>query len=183
MLHDFLDKEIVYIGLGSNLGDRIANIREAIGLLRQMRRVELVAISSLYETEPVDIASKDWFVNCALKIETELACFELFFVLKEIELTMGRMKNPEDGSRKIDLDILVWENRILGSDSLTIPHRELQKRKFALVPLDELNPGLVVPKLHKTPKELLEGLDTPHKKYQIRKMEEKIDLKGNTCNA
>lgn len=183
MLQNFLDKEIVYIGLGSNVGDRIANIREAVGLLRQMRRVEIIAVSSLYETEPVDIPSKDWFVNCALRIETDLACFELFFVLKEIELTMGRKKNLEDGSRRIDIDILVWENRVLGSDSLTIPHRELAKRRFALVPLDELNPGLVIPKLLKTPAELLKALDPAHAKYQVRKMEEKIDLKGNACNA
>jgi 2-amino-4-hydroxy-6-hydroxymethyldihydropteridine diphosphokinase len=183
MLHDFLDKEIVYIGIGSNVGDRVANIKEAVGLVRLMRRLDIIAISSLYETEPVDIDSRDWFVNCVLKIETDLACFELFFVLKEIEMTMGRRKSPEDGSRNIDLDILVWQNRVLGSDSLTIPHRELARRKFALVPLDELQPGLVVPKLNKTPRELLNGLEPAYEKYEVKKMEERIDLKGNACNA
>ncbi|HRZ86299.1 MAG TPA: 2-amino-4-hydroxy-6-hydroxymethyldihydropteridine diphosphokinase [bacterium] len=183
MLNDFLDKEVVYVGIGSNTGDRIASIKESIGLLKRMSRIEIVDISSLYETEPVDVATTDWFINCVLKIETDLACFELFFILKEIEQTMGRVKDRVNGSRTIDLDLLVWENRVLGSDTLTIPHHELHNRRFALEPLKEINPGLKIPRLNKTPGELIEALQGKYRTYAVKKVVDRDELKNLTAHA
>jgi len=176
MLTDFLDKEIVYIGLGSNMGDRVSLIRKAEELIRKIPRINVLEVSSLYETEPVDMKSDDWFINCIVAIETDLACFELLFILQEIETTMGRKKSAEKVSRPIDIDILVWENRVLGSESLCIPHSELHKRKFILIPLDEINANMKIPKHNMTPQELLDNLEGEDARYEIRIMEDKIDI-------
>ncbi|MFC2149465.1 2-amino-4-hydroxy-6-hydroxymethyldihydropteridine diphosphokinase [Candidatus Auribacterota bacterium] len=170
MLKDFLSKEIVYLGLGSNVGDKIESISRAIDLLAKMPRVDILKVSSLYETEPVELKTDDLFINCVVMIETDFACFEMLFILKEMEATLGRVKGRECGAREIDIDILVWENRVLGSDALTIPHKEIANRKFVLIPLNELNSTLEVPRYNKRPAELLEQMSVENKRYEVKQV-------------
>jgi len=135
-----------YIGLGSNLGDREANLRRAIELLGE-HGVEVEAISSLYETEPVgEILDQPDFLNLAARVRTALAPTELLAVCKAIEVELGRMfGGPRHGPRPIDLDLLVLGDLSVDSPELTLPHAEVTRRRFVLAPLLELDPELALP--------------------------------------
>lgn len=137
-----------YIGLGSNLGDRRANVEEAIGRIAALPGTRVVRSSSLYESEPLGDA-KTWFVNAAIEIDTELAADALLKRLLAIEETMGRkrVKGKRWGSRIIDLDILLFDQEVVDRRSLKIPHPELHKRRFVLLPLAELAPHVIHPQL------------------------------------
>lgn len=137
-----------YIGLGSNLGDRRANVEEAIGRIAALPGTRVVRSSSLYESEPLGDA-KTWFVNAAIEIDTELAADALLKRLLAIEETMGRkrVKGKKWGSRIIDLDILLFDQEVIDRKSLKVPHPELHKRRFVLLPLAELVPHVVHPQL------------------------------------
>jgi 2-amino-4-hydroxy-6-hydroxymethyldihydropteridine diphosphokinase len=149
----------VYIGLGSNLGDRKANIREAEERLAALPATRIVKASSLYESEPLGNA-KTWFVNSVLEIETEFEPDELLKRTKAIETAMGRkrVKGKRWGSRIIDLDILLFDSQTIGKRTLKIPHPEMHKRRFVLLPLSELAPHVTHPQLGTTISELLGGL-------------------------
>src|SRR5438477_10816377 len=149
----------VYIGLGSNLGDRKANIREAEEKLAALPETRIVKASSLYESEPLGNA-KTWFVNSVLEIETEFEPEELLKRTKAIETAMGRkrVKGKRWGSRIIDLDILFCDHEIVEKRSLKIPHPELHKRRFVLLPLAELAPHVVHPQLGQSVSALLATL-------------------------
>lgn len=144
-----------FIGLGSNLGDRVANIRKAIELLECSEGVRVMRRASLYETEPVGIEDQPWFINTVVEIETQLGHYELFKLCKRIEAQVGRHHEERWGPREIDVDILFFGDVILNSDDLKLPHPELHKRGFVLVPLCELEGSLVHPILKKPVKELL----------------------------
>jgi len=133
----------VYIGIGSNLGDRKANQREAIERIGKLPNTRVVRASSLYESEPHGDA-KTWFVNSVVEAQTELSPDEILKHLKAIEATMGRkrVKGKRWGSRIIDLDILLYDQEFVQKRNLRIPHRELHKRRFVLLPLCELAPHL-----------------------------------------
>ncbi|NIM03968.1 2-amino-4-hydroxy-6-hydroxymethyldihydropteridine diphosphokinase [bacterium] len=150
-------KQEIYIGLGSNLGDRLANIRKAIELMRR-EGIEIIDESSVYETEPVGYKEQGWFLNSVVKGRTELSPQGLWKRLEKIEKLMGREREIKWGPRIIDLDILFYENKILNDKQLRIPHSELHKRKFVLVPLEEIAPQLVHPVLKKTISQLLTDL-------------------------
>ena len=135
----------VYIGLGSNLGDKEENIKKAITLLKQKCRI--LKISSLYETEPMYYKDQDWFLNCAIKIETDLTPLELFSFLQSIEKKLGRVRTIKYGPRIIDLDILFYGNKIINDDKLIVPHPKLHERLFVLEPLNEICPNFVHPVL------------------------------------
>jgi len=138
----------VHIGIGSNLGDRRANTMEAIEQVSQLPGTRVMRASSLYESEPLGDA-KTWFVNSVIEIDTDLAADALLKKLQAIEEAMGRkrVKGKRWGSRVIDLDILLFDQDVIDKRNLKIPHPELHKRRFVLLPLAELAPHVVHPQL------------------------------------
>jgi 2-amino-4-hydroxy-6-hydroxymethyldihydropteridine diphosphokinase len=159
----------IYIGLGSNLGDRKANIREAEEKLAALPETRIVKASSLYESEPHGNA-KTWFVNSVLEIETEFEADELLKRTRAIEAAMGRkrVKGKRWGSRIIDLDLLLFDSQTINKRNLKIPHPEMHKRRFVLLPLSELAPHVTHPQLGSTISELLGGVKDPKKVALLR---------------
>jgi 2-amino-4-hydroxy-6-hydroxymethyldihydropteridine diphosphokinase len=145
-----------YIGIGSNLGDRKANTLEAIDRVGKFPATRVVRASSLYESEPLGDA-KTWFVNSVIELETEFPPDELLKRLKAIEKAMGRkrVKGKRWGSRVIDLDILLCDQEIVEKRNLKIPHPEMHKRRFVLLPLAELAPHVLHPHLGQSVSALL----------------------------
>jgi len=138
-----------FIGIGSNLGDRRANCREARHRIEQLPNTRAIKESSLYESEPHGDA-KTWFANSVIEIETELNAADLLKRLKAIETAMGRkrVRGKRWGSRIIDLDILLFDMEKIDKRNLKVPHPELPNRRFVLVPLSELAPQLIHPALN-----------------------------------
>ena len=137
-----------YIGIGSTLGDRKANALEAVDRVSKLRTTRVVRASSLYESEPLGDA-KTWFVNSVIEIETDFPPDELLKRLKAIEKAMGRkrVKGKRWGSRIIDLDILLCDQEVVEKRTLKVPHPEMHKLRFVLMPLAELAPHVVHPQL------------------------------------
>ncbi len=135
----------VYLGIGSNLGDRLTNIKAAIEHLEVLEGLHLKKLSSLYETEPVDGPPQGRFLNGVVEVETTLFPFELLAKLKEIELKLGRERTVPDGPRTIDLDILLYQDLVMDEGDLKIPHPRMSQRGFVLEPLAEIAPDLVHP--------------------------------------
>ena len=154
----------VYIGLGSNLGDRKANIREAEDRLKELPDTRIVKASSLYESEPHGNA-KTWFVNSVVELETDFEPEELLKRTHAIETAMGRkrVKGKRWGSRIIDIDLLLIDNQTVNKRNLKIPHPEMHKRRFVLMPLAELAPSMTHPHLGVSMSEILGGLKDPKK--------------------
>jgi 2-amino-4-hydroxy-6-hydroxymethyldihydropteridine diphosphokinase len=150
--------ELVYLSLGSNLGNRAACLQEAIRRLESVGRVQ--AISSLYETEPVEFTDQPWFLNCAVALETSYAPAQLMQQVLEIERAMGRERAQPKGPRTIDIDILLFGNAVVNTSMLTIPHPAMPERRFVLEPLAEIAPGARHPLVGKSVQELLEELPT-----------------------
>lgn len=130
----------VYLGLGSNLGDRAANIWEAARRIAGVPGCSVVCQSALYETEPIGPVSQGWFLNAAILIETEAEPLVLLTAMKEIERSIGRKPSLPWGPRIIDLDLLLFEDVGMESEQLTLPHPELWNRKFVLIPLLDIVP-------------------------------------------
>jgi len=135
-----------YVGLGSNLGDREATLRQAVAALGEVPGVRIVAVSAFRETDPVGFLDQPRFLNGAAAIETELSPQELLAALLEVERGLGRIRGGERyGPRTVDLDLLVYGDVTLAEPGLEIPHPRLHERRFALEPLAELAPGLEIP--------------------------------------
>jgi 2-amino-4-hydroxy-6-hydroxymethyldihydropteridine diphosphokinase len=149
----------VYVGLGSNLGDRKANIREAEARLAELPDTRIVKASSLYESEPHGNA-KTWFINTVVELETEFEPEELLKKTIAIEQAMGRKRvaGKKWGSRIIDIDLLLMDNQTVNKRNLKIPHPEMHKRRFVMMPLAELAPHLTHPHLGVSMSEILGGL-------------------------
>lgn len=133
----------VYLGLGSNLGDRKANIEKALQLLGERLCVEQV--SSLYETEPMGYVAQPRFLNAVCRAETDIGPLQILSLIKGIEASLGRAPGFPNAPRPIDVDIIVYGDLVMETPQLTIPHPRLEERAFVLIPLFELDAGLVHP--------------------------------------
>jgi 2-amino-4-hydroxy-6-hydroxymethyldihydropteridine diphosphokinase len=148
--------KIVFLGIGTNLGNREKNLEQAVARIEQSIGRVLIS-SSVFQTEPWGFQSEEDFLNMVVKIETELGPYVLLGKILAIESLMGRVRGPEHfSSRVIDIDILLYDNIIIDEENLRIPHPLLQERRFVLAPLCEIAAELIHPVLKKTFKELLE---------------------------
>jgi 2-amino-4-hydroxy-6-hydroxymethyldihydropteridine diphosphokinase len=144
----------VFLSLGSNIGDRAANLNAAIAVLVGAG-FHVGKVSSFYETEPVDYLQQEWFLNCVVEGETELAAGTLLSRLREIEMRMGSKKVIAKGPRILDIDILLYGEETIATPELQVPHPRMRERRFVLVPLAEIAPEVSHPSWHATAKELL----------------------------
>ena len=143
-----------YIALGSNLGDKEANLRRALKLLIE-RGVEIVKTSTFISTEPYGVTDQPQFLNGVCEVRTSLEPLELLHTLLDIEQEMGRVRLRHWGERNIDLDLLLYEDVVMDTPQLKLPHPDMQNRDFVLLPLAEIAPELVHPTLQKTISELV----------------------------
>jgi 2-amino-4-hydroxy-6-hydroxymethyldihydropteridine diphosphokinase len=144
----------VYLSLGSNLGDREGYLRQAIALIGAAG-VRILRVSSLYETQPLEVRDQPWFLNLVVEAETELFPRQLLGRLQKIELDLGRRRGRVKGPRSIDIDILLYGRSAIESADLMVPHLRMTERRFVLEPLAELAPELRHPVNHLTIRELL----------------------------
>ncbi len=157
--------KIVYLSVGSNLGDRAANLTAAVECLNTIGTVK--AMSSFYETEPVDFAAQPWFLNCVVALETHLMPRQLLSRLQSIEQEMGRRRTHLKGPRLIDLDILLFGRAIVDLPNLIIPHPALHQRRFVLEPLVEIAPDERHPVFKKTMRQLRDDLPPGQKAKRL----------------
>lgn len=154
----------VYLGLGSNIGDREANLSRALNFLFQQIAIERV--SSIYETEPVGFVEQPWFLNLVCVGETKMDPFELLAFVKEIEAELGRVSSFSNAPRPIDIDLLLYDDQKIDTDDLIIPHPRMAQRRFVLVPMVEIAASIIHPGNGKTMKDLLSDLSDS---IQVRK--------------
>ena len=155
----------VFIGAGSNIGDKVLNCKKGIAALTRSKKTVLKDWSRFYKTEPVDYKDQDWFVNLVVKIETRLDPFQLLDELKSIERGTGRVYGPiRFGPRILDLDILLYDNWVKNSSRLVIPHPRMHKRRFVLKPICDIDPEIIHPVLKKDMQYLLDILDENQQK-------------------
>jgi 2-amino-4-hydroxy-6-hydroxymethyldihydropteridine diphosphokinase len=162
-------KSKAYIGLGSNLGNRLGNIRFALAAMGQMPGSSVLRMSAVYETEPVGTAGQPKFLNAAVELETSLEPSLLLNSLQRIEHHMGRVRQVKWEPRVIDLDILYYGSLVIDTPELKVPHPEAKDRGFVLVPLCDLDPELVDPVIRQPVKALLKKI--PRTKGDIKKLE------------
>lgn len=164
-------REVVFIGFGSNVGDRKDFCDRTLALLSLLPSSEVTGVSSLYETEPVEDGAhpgREWFLNGVVRLETDLAPRRLLDICREVEKALGRDLDHRDGPRTLDLDILFYGSRIIDEPDLVVPHPRLHLRRFVLTPLVEIEPEWKHPVLLKTVKDLLDHLADP---AQVRRVE------------
>ena len=147
----------VFLGLGSNLGDRAAMLRQAVRAL-ESPGVHVLRVSPIYETEPVGVSGQHWFLNQVAEAETSLFPLQLLHRVMKIERQLGRRRLGPKGPRTIDIDILLFGNAVLETPALTIPHARFRDRRFVLGPLADLAPDMRDPVTRKTMQELLDDL-------------------------
>jgi 2-amino-4-hydroxy-6-hydroxymethyldihydropteridine diphosphokinase len=152
-----MTEKMVYLSLGSNMGDREGNLRDAIAELPHAGAA-VTKLSSFYETEPVDLREQPWFLNCALQATTEVPPLDLLRALRTIESRMGSKKLVPKGPRLIDLDILLYGDETIDTPELQVPHPRMLSRKFVLIPLAEIAPNLKHPSWKETASRLLADL-------------------------
>jgi 2-amino-4-hydroxy-6-hydroxymethyldihydropteridine diphosphokinase len=149
-------RKLVYLSLGSNVGDREANLRSAIERLGELGRV--LAVSSFYETEPMEVTAQPWFLNCALAMETEKMPRQFMARVLALEQSMGRRRIQPKGPRSIDVDILLFGTAVIDLPQLTVPHPAMHERRFVLEPLAEIAPDVRHPIFRRTMRELRDAL-------------------------
>jgi len=155
-----MEGHIAYISVGSNIGDKLQNCQKGILALKQPLVSKLRAQSPFYLSEPVDYKAQDWFINAVIKIETTLKPFPLLEKLKAIQHRAGRKHHRiRYGPRILDMDILLYDDRVIGSPGLKIPHPRMHKRRFVLQPICDIDKTIVHPVFKKDMKNLLDNLD------------------------
>ncbi len=159
--------ESAYVGIGSNLGDKIANCREAIARMGRLKRCKVRLQSSFYRTEPVGVLEQDFFVNGVVRLDTDLSALTLLKRLLGIEAAMGRVRRKKWDARVIDLDVLLFGGHIIESPELTVPHPLMHTRRFVLTPLAQIAPDVVHPVLLMSMRELMESLPVEGQAVEI----------------
>lgn len=155
-----MKKHTVYISIGSNIGDKLLNCQKGISALTKSGRFVIIGQSNFYKTEPVDYTDQDWFFNSVVKTETTLDPFQLLYELKIIEKDAGRTEDQiRYGPRILDLDIIFYDNIVINSSELIIPHPKIFKRRFVLKPICDINPKFIHPVLKVDMQYLLNNLD------------------------
>ncbi len=158
---------IAYLCLGSNSGNRLQFIEQAISLLNLAENIKIIRSTALYETEPWGVKNQNWFLNIIVEIKTDLSPQDLLLKCMSIEKTLGRNRDKEQrwGERTIDIDIILYNKDVVNTDMLTIPHPRMHQRAFVLVPLLELIPDFIHPVLNKTISDLYDELDNVEEVY------------------
>ena len=157
---------IVYLSLGSNIGDRVGYIQQATSLLSANENINIVATSSFYETEPWEMQSENWFVNAVIQITTTLPPEALLDECQRVEIQLGRKRSPQGYTdRTVDIDIIFYDKLILNNERLTIPHKFFHKRVFMLVPMLEIAEDFVHPFFGKTVASLHDAIEEPEMVY------------------
>lgn len=159
----------VYIGLGSNIGDKAGNIRRARESIAAMAGIQLIQSSSLYRTAPWGKTDQDYFINQVIEIATELAPLELLHRLQKLEIKLGRQRREVWGPRIIDLDVLLYGREIITQEELQVPHPYMMQRLFVLVPLAEIAPDLQFPD-GSTVQEVLDSIESRQDGNYIQKL-------------
>ena len=159
------DLHIAYISVGSNMGDRLQNCLRGIEALTEDGNSRILAQSRIYTTEPVDYKEQDWFINMMVKLETTDDPFELLDHIEEIQRAAGRMQDPiRFGPRILDLDIILYDDRIIESERLAVPHPRMHKRRFVLKPICDIDPGIIHPVLKQEMQILLKSVGEKEQK-------------------
>ena len=158
---------IVYLSLGSNSGDRLANLQQATSFLSMLDDVDILETSAFYETQPWGVKNQPWFINAVVKLSTALTPQKLLFECQKIESLLGRNRDTEIrwGERTLDIDVLFYDSEILVTDNLKIPHKYLHERAFVLVPMLEIAPDFIHPVFEKTIEELYNELNKPEEVF------------------
>ena len=154
----------VFLSLGSNLGDKLSNIQQAVSQLAMSKHIKILKTSSFYETQPWGNENQEWFINAALALDTDLACEELLELCQNIEVKLGRIRkeNEKWTQRAIDIDILMYDDKLIAIENkLIVPHPLMHLRAFVLVPMLEVKADLVHPVFNKTISELYDELANP----------------------
>jgi len=157
---------ISYIGIGSNVGDKIDNCLKGIVEIGRINRNKIIAVSSIYKTESIGYTEQEWFVNCVIKIKTDLTPYFLLYYLQDVEKRLGRKRgkiastSSRWGPRTIDLDILMFNRVIIDDVQFKIPHPRMHERRFVLEPLSEIDENLIHPVIKKSVRTLLDELGT-----------------------
>ena len=149
-----------YISFGSNVGDRLVHISQALQYLSAADGILLTKVSSLYETEPVGYEQQDWFLNGVVAVETGLSPHQLLKVLQQIEKRIGRQQRKRWGPREVDLDLLIFNQSCINTPDLIVPHPDMHRRRFVLIPFAEIAPDTIHPILQQNIRTLLDNLPT-----------------------
>ncbi|EKU46172.1 2-amino-4-hydroxy-6-hydroxymethyldihydropteridine diphosphokinase [Staphylococcus massiliensis] len=157
-----------YLGLGSNIGDRTVELKEAIRLLNLNDNIKVVASSPIYETKPVGYTEQPDFLNQCVKIETDLSPHALLEVALDIEQQRHRVRKFQNGPRTLDVDILLYSDEIIETEDLSVPHKRMTERAFVMIPLNDIAPHLVEPRSQQTIETLVEPDETVIK-YEERR--------------
>ncbi len=160
--------QTVYLGLGSNKGERISYIEKAIEEISGLSNTKIFARSEIYETEPWGNIKQEDYLNSVIGIQTELSAEDLLNELKSIEKLIGRKENKKWSEREIDIDLLFYGNEVINRDQMKVPHGQIENRRFVLVPMKEIAPGFLHPVFKKSIAQLLEDTKDKLKVFKYK---------------